>query len=378
MRQALRLIIVFLVLFGITLSADDAVVTNKDKPLKGDWDFKPEKIWEVGNAGDSLLVEIRQFRVDDAGRVYVLEGKQLKIHVFSPEGKHLFSFGQKGEGPGEFKFIFTFFLLDDLLIVPDMGRFHYFEKKNGNYLKTIALQSSGMFPRAFIDKDRFLTIAPKEDEKSEIDKVVMFDLNTKQRSPVAQIGAEKPTKMESNTGGRRMSISISDSSLNPTLVLYQKGDMLYLAKSDHYLVKAIGLKGKKKFSFSLEGRIRKKVSEEYKKSRLDGIVLNGMKLPPDMKKQMIAGTPDIATYFSGIDGDDKGNIYVFPSDPGNNSSSAMDVFSPKGKYLYRAVFRAPEGYTLNSGITIKGDYLYTVLNDDEDEPKVVKFKINKI
>lgn len=40
--------------------------------------------------------------VDSAGRLFVLDRLEPEVRVFSAEGEHLFSFGQEGEGPGEF------------------------------------------------------------------------------------------------------------------------------------------------------------------------------------------------------------------------------------------------------------------------------------
>lgn len=41
---------------------------------------------------------------DDAGRIFVAQPKDNAIRVFSSSGKHLYTFGQKGKGPGDFEF----------------------------------------------------------------------------------------------------------------------------------------------------------------------------------------------------------------------------------------------------------------------------------
>lgn len=44
---------------------------------------------------------LRSVQVDDQENIYVLDWKDIKIKVFDNEGKHLRTFGKKGQGPGE-------------------------------------------------------------------------------------------------------------------------------------------------------------------------------------------------------------------------------------------------------------------------------------
>ena len=41
---------------------------NKDKPLKGEWDFHLEKEWSVASAGEELFANPRQIRIADEGK----------------------------------------------------------------------------------------------------------------------------------------------------------------------------------------------------------------------------------------------------------------------------------------------------------------------
>lgn len=59
----------------------------------------------------SVFPETSHVRIGPKGRVYVADPDQSKIRVFDPSGKHLFSFGNKGAGPGEFKRWFGTFTL---------------------------------------------------------------------------------------------------------------------------------------------------------------------------------------------------------------------------------------------------------------------------
>jgi hypothetical protein len=369
--------IILILLFCVTLFG--AEVKNQDKPLKGTWDFNLKKMWGVSSAGEEPLVRVRQFRVDDAGNIYLFEGKYLKFFVFNPDGKLLFSFGKKGEGPGELKFPFNFFIEGGYIIVPDMGRIHYFEKKDGKFVKAVVLETMmGLMPRSFIDKDRFITVPENPEGKGSQSTITIYDTNTKKRETLTQIGAERPMDLTGNRGGARIRLRIIDPSTRPGVVTAFKNNKLYLGKSDNYMIKAVDLKGTEVLSFSLEGRERRKITEAFKKSRVENMRLNGQKLPPEMAKQMMANIPDYATYFRQLMVDEKGYIYVFVSDLGNRNSQEIDIFSPKGEYLYHSVVSFPEGYSMQTGLVIKKGYLYAVLEDEEGEIQLVKYRIKEI
>lgn len=369
-----RLIGIFLILlFSITLFG--AKVTNADKPLKGTWNFNPEKLWEVTGVGEDPLVMVRRFRVDDEGNTYLFDDKFVKFHVFDPEGKHMYSFGKKGEGPGEFRMVMNFFINAGNLIVYDFGKLHYFDKKTGTFLKAVTLGSMmDPMPRAFIDPDRFITLPDAQGGKS---PVQVYDINAKKRETILEIGAEKPMEVNETQGNTRMMVRIIDPSTQPGVVLALK-DNVYVGKSDDYSIKVVDMEGKERLSFSLEGREPRKIPMEYKKNRVAGFVINGHKPSPEMAKQIISGIPDYGTLFNRIMVDEKGYIYVFVTDLGKSAGREIDIFSPEGKYLYRSEVALPEGYTIRGRLVFQGDSLYALAEDDEENLKLVKYRIKTI
>lgn len=365
-----------ILLFSVTLFG--AEIKNTDKPLKGTWDFNPQKVWGVSTAGEDPLVDLRWLEVDDTGNIYILEGKQTKLYVFDPEGKFLFSFGKKGEGPGEIRFAFRFFIVGDYVVVPDMGRLQYFDKKNGSFVKSVVLETMvGLMPRLFIDGGRFITVPEGEESKSAIQ---LYDTASKKRETILEFGAEHVMDLKSEGGGRQMVVRILDPTTQPGVVMTFANNKLFLGKSDKYMFKAVDLKGTEFLSFSLEGRSRRKITEEYKKNRVENMRLNGQKLPPDMAKQMMSNIPDQSTFFRQIEVDDKGFIYVFVTDLLKQNSREIDIFSPKGEYLYRSEIALPAGYNIQAGpvIHFKGGTFYAAVEDDEGEIELAKYKINML
>lgn len=88
MKKALILCMTALVMIG-TITAQPLTIDLK-------------KVYEIGS-GDLILGDVPNLARDKQGNLFVPDSKAYKIYKFSPEGKLLLSFGQKGEGPGDFK-----------------------------------------------------------------------------------------------------------------------------------------------------------------------------------------------------------------------------------------------------------------------------------
>ncbi|MCK5058439.1 MAG: 6-bladed beta-propeller [Candidatus Aminicenantes bacterium] len=365
--------VVFITFFICCLSLFPGgnLIENKDKPLKGEWDFKPELLWQVENAGDDVLVRVGSIQVDDAGNIYVMELSQFKIFVFAPDGKFLYAFGKKGEGPGEIKNAYRFFLLDDRVIIPELGKFSFFTLQ-GKFMNSV---NTGRMiaPIVFLDANHFLHtggLLPREKESS--GRLYLFDIETRKDRVISEIPLEDA--LTAASGG--MQIVLKDSATTAAIVLGLKEKHLYFGKSDKYLVKKTDLDGSEIFSFSLYGRKRKKISPAFKRKRFENVRVNGRKMSKEMIDQMVNSMPDKVPFFSRIMIDHNGFIHVFVSDLENESGQEIDIFSPEGKYLYHGEIKMPDNYIIRGGLTFKDNYLHLFAEDEEGEGKLLKFKIN--
>ncbi len=358
------------VVFCFNILTAGNLVENKDKPLKGEWDFNPRQVWAVAEAGDDIPVRVGAIQADDDGKIYILEVKMAKILVFAADGKFLFSFGRRGEGPGEFKTAFNFFLFKDRLIVPDGGRFHIFNK-NGVFSRSI-FAGSMIFPRAFVDETRFVYVKETLVDKPAASSLEIFDLDKKEGKHILDLPVEE--KLTASSGG--MVIMLKDSTTTPGIVLAHRDNHLFFGKSDKYRIRKTDLAGKEIFSFTLEGRKRRKITPAYKRKRFENVMVNNARMPETMIDQMVKSIPDEAPFFNRIIVEKSGLIYIFVADPVNESSQEIDIFSPTGKYLYHAKFKAPDNYTIKSGPTFKNNELYLFAEDEEGEGKLLKLTVN--
>ena len=74
-------------------------------------DLRPERLWVV-DSEESLIGTVEQIRVR-SDQVYILDGWLGKVLVLSSDGRILNSFGQTGEGPGEYRYPCNLLLLRD-------------------------------------------------------------------------------------------------------------------------------------------------------------------------------------------------------------------------------------------------------------------------
>lgn len=94
----------------VTDSAGVRIVTNVAPAWSGSpgeaWTLSPKPILEIGVLeGDPAFMfsQLRSPRRLSDGSIVVLDGGSSEIRMFDAEGRHLRTFGRKGQGPGEFQ-----------------------------------------------------------------------------------------------------------------------------------------------------------------------------------------------------------------------------------------------------------------------------------
>lgn len=372
-----RLFILFSIVVFVVGALYAGTVKNPDKPLKGEWDFNCEKVWQLNSYNDQLLAQVQKFVVHDNGDIYLFDSKHYKFFVFDKTGKPKFTFGKKGEGPGEIKYMLGFFLVGDKVIVADLGKIHYFDLY-GKYIKSLPSSSTvGIAPLLFIDENRFVKIRYALNLSPTPEALEIFNLTT--NTPLYLAGEPVPADKK---GGRGIAIMIMSRTSNEQRIAFAVGkvsDKLFWGKNDTYLVRACDFAGKEQFSFSVEGRKLKKITQKDKEkivSRYNISVRGGGQSPEERKKRMIKRIPDRSTYFYHIEPGPQGMIYVYLSDAARDNGLEIDIFSPTGKYLYHAAIDFPEvSRFVADGIVIKGDFLYGVAEDESGDISLRKFSI---
>lgn len=367
----MKIIILFFIMI-LCFTAYAGEIINTAVPLKGEWNFHLRKVWEVNSAGDDLLAVVRNIQVDKNGRIYFYDFKLRKFYVLQPDGKFLLSFGRPGEGPGEFRRVLEFFLLDNTLVVSDERKILFFTKEGKFEKDIVPRRPYENVPRAFVDKNRFIKIPPKpEDQNQDRDRIEIYDIANKKDSIIAEIAEEENTVQV----GRSTSVVFAGGKYKPSVILCVKDNHLYYAKNDKYIITKLALTSKKSMTFTVEEKKRHKIPKEEKEKFYSRLI---KVLSKEMVDRAMKAIPDEATYFFRLDVDDTGLIYVYLTNPGANPwEREMDIFSPAGKYLYHSRITFPEGYSIKSPLEIQGNYLHVFLENQEGEGSLVKYEIDK-
>jgi hypothetical protein len=135
-----------LAFLGINLSS---FVTSLEPPIR----LKLGQPLEIGRQ-ELLFGSIASGCEDGQSNFYVLDRLEQKVFVFSPEGRLLTKFGQKGQGPGDFQspgqIVFTsqgeLAVLEDLFYIS-------FLKSDGTFIRRLDL--NGRLGLGLIGPDRF-------------------------------------------------------------------------------------------------------------------------------------------------------------------------------------------------------------------------------
>jgi hypothetical protein len=361
--KLIRLIIIVLLTASVLLIAD-VKVNNPDKPAKGEWDFKLQKVWATDSAGDEVFAEIRQLGVSDSGRVYLHDRKNKKYYIFSPGGEFLKAFGKKGEGPGEVKWIeqARFFLVGDEMLIADSNSIHYFSAV-GDFIRSVRNSYFQRRPSLFISKAEFLS-APllMVDTRGKEAAVRLYNLESGKEKLITRFNAFKGGVARS--GG--MVIAMVVGGLTPMMILGYDDGRLYYGKNDSYRIAVSDLEGKAITTFGIQ-RKAKTISDDMKRKRFSG---RGSRTPKEMLEKIIKSLPDQLTFFDRIEVHN-GLIYV---DPEESNNRKIDIFSREGKYLYRAVIKVDDGYSITAGPVIKNNHMYLTREDEEGVISLAKYK----
>ncbi len=358
-----KLLIIFvLVVFFVSLVSGAGKV-NPDKPLKGEWDLKPVKVWTINEAGNDTLSR-PEIVVAKDGTLCAWDWKNRLSYLFDDTGKFKKTFGKRGEGPGEMRWHLNTFFTGDKMVTADMDRLHFFTK-DGEYLKSEVSMFGLAEPLFFLDENEFIsgTVSRFMDGKGEITRV---NLKTGKKKTVKEFDAVKKSKRRGPT--------LSLIGLSPMVVTAydHENGKIYYGISNSYVIHSIDMDGNLLDTFSLE-RERKTISMEAKIKEIK--IMD----PSGPVKDIAKHLPDKLVHFHRMQVEN-GLIYVFTGNFGIHwENQQIDIFSPDGKYLYRTVFKPVDGeniYFAVHCIQIRNNHLYVILEDDDGEVKIVKYKIN--
>lgn len=357
MRNYLVLFIILIMIFCYFLFPE---VKNPDKPLKGEWDLKAEKVWEISGYGKKPMAIPKICCISDDSTICIFDFKYRLHFVVTGSGNFETSFGKRGEGPGEVRYPHNYYSIKKKFIIFDLPKLHYF-LTDGTYVKSIPIRERFTRPQVFISENEFIS-----HPRPENGVITYINLGKSTKKVIKKVSSYKNTI----TIGGRLHIGIPWALADFTAGLDPQNKCLYYGINNVYLINVIDFEGNiiNKFSLQREKiKITRKMQKEYDK-RNPG---EAKMMSPAVRKKM----PKELNYFQKIQ-IENGLVYVFVTHFADFSKDQqIDIFSSGGKYIYRTVFKPTNGDLIVGDVFIKNDYLYTMQEERDGEQKLVKYKI---
>jgi len=304
---------------------------------------------------DYILANIRSIQVDDQGNIYILDGKDHKVKVFTPNGIYLRVFGAEGQGPGEFQSPVNLFIMDGTLSVFDFGnkRMSYYSL-DGHHLKDISLHELGGFfrPEAEDETSLYGNLIEWESDGSQWLKLVKYDKTTRLVSTISKVKNDVIYPKENPLADTFRLRIRSDRFV---VWAYQKNYVIFLTSKDGKIVKQIS----KKYC-------PMKISAEDKDRVINMRYGGKSKIPPNFNLVW----PEYFSPISDIIVGDNDWLYVRTNEENSQKEIKYDVFDENGNF--RGSFYHKQSIRL-----IKNNMAYAITENAEGFPIIKRFEISR-
>ncbi len=299
--------------------------------------------------GDFIFSEIRTIEVDDEGNIYVADSKEVCVKVFDKNGKHIRTFGKKGQGPGEIQFFTRVHMFAGKeIMIYDMGNNRLsFYSLDGEFLREIST-GKYRFARAIPDSKGNIIGQVAIFRDKFVYEIKKFD---PELNPIIEIAT-----IEVSRNPRVLNL------VNPVIsVRLMNNDHIAWGNSQKYEI----------FIVNPEGKTIRKIIKDYTpvkiteadKEEMKKDAFGGRGIPPGYK----LGFPKNYHPFYYFICDDEDRIYVQTYEKDKKGDIYFDVFDAQGRYIIR--FSIPEG---EYPYIIKKNKMYTYIRETEEGFPIVK------
>ena len=328
-------------------------ITNPEYPRDGRFIAKLTAEMSCGEEAKpemAMLNKPLDLRVDDQGRVYVMDWGDVHIKVYDSQGRFLRTIGRKGQGPGELDTPFHFGLLKSgkVCVLDGRQRRVTFLTNEGEYISGFRFE--GFFSSLAIDgRDRLflakraaaeeLKLSTEFREIPYITSIFRTDASGKEMIHLTDFLGEVQVMKAMSGGG-----IVSMGGLYTIVWGVNRQGKLYGGFNEIYRLGAYGPDGKIEFAFGRE-------FSPLKNSRYKGL--------PGQKKTMPALTEKIVF-------DEKENLWLELYKDDTIKYFTYDIFSPEGIYLKQVridqrIFQFKDGK------------IYSIVQPEEGFPSIKRF-----
>jgi len=284
-----------------------------------------KKIFKVGEK--LILGEVKSLAQDQQGNLYIPDSKTFKIYKFSPTGQLLFSFGQKGLGPGDFRRIGDVaFTEDNNLVVIHRPSISIFNTKGKLIKKYNTIYPNGAIVMRMKFAGGDFVLALQLINRYDTPPLVLVRISPKMKIVKHNILRFSPLKDFKET------VLTNKYSTYDILYSYY-GNHSIAALSEKYIIKVFDTKGN--LVNTIKRDIDKSKFSDKEKNHIYKTEIERMDVSSAMKYGLKGTIPDKKNIITGITLSNK-HIFVERCKEDISDIDALvpiDVLSIKGKYL---------------------------------------------
>jgi hypothetical protein len=338
--------------------------------------------------------KINEVQIDVRGQIFISDGINQCIHLYSPDGKFIRKIGRKGKGPGEFQYIWGIKISKgDSLIVYDGIQYRITIYAPGKYdspIKTIKIppnerkpENPGVIGSIYSgingfwlpqnNSKEFLIIYNTPYSSNDLTQgqkhfSKLYRINSEgiliQNEPILKIQDVERLMISSKAGG--FMISSMPFGRNPIINLNKDG-IIYYAETDNFKITAIDINGKMKNELNYKidkifigDRLWQEELKKYENLRLEDI----------RKSKMVL--PKFLPIFDNFTIDDDYNIWVAVNEKDYRSYKYY-LFNKNGKLI--SIIPVKNKTVIK---VIKDNLAYGIHTADSGIQSVVKYKVERI
>lgn len=305
--------------------------------------------------------------VDDKGNIYFLDIENLRVLVFSIEGKYLKTIGRKGDGPGEFQNPHDIYIdRNQNLIVVDERKIHIFDKE-GNFQKAISIPFYAL--NAFIGKNSNILINSfLFSEEGRKIAIVVVNPETQITKTINEFLVAKPVAQEHQ--GKTVSLHLFHPYTPALYLAHLKDEKCVFGFSQDYTLYVVNQDLQTELIIKKDQKAFPIIQKEKDKIYKDSASYLEKKWPKSIIKKALQ-FPEHRPFFKGIISDDKGRIYVSRVDPveQKDKTTKIDVFNEQGYFIF--VTSLPFIPKI-----IRNGKVYNIeINEETGETKIKRYEI---
>jgi len=342
---------------------------NPNIPSKGQWNFKPTKIWEIHSTEQHPFDRIAEPLVAEDGHLYVRDFKNNISYIFNSDGKFEGEFAKQGDKPGELSRYINRFCANEKIVIGSPGKLHFFSK-DGIFVKSVANNLFQRFPILFLNEKEFLFGSNQmSDLPPTLARIYQFNIDKDEERIFDEFSISKTDTLEKPSG-----IMLFIHGLTPSVVLgYDEiNQTFYYGRNDSYQINKTSLNGEKLHTFGLD-RDKIFIKEEDIKNHF-----KDSNWPEERINIVIKGLPNKLTVFHRIQVINE-LIYVWNVHglPKSQNSQLIDIFSSEGKYLYQAELNFDNMITFShvDKLVLSENNLTGIFEDENSRSRIIKFEV---